>query len=856
MKRIIPLIFCILVFVFFTSVMLAKEEIRVSCQLVSDPRENVPKWQVLVMVRSAEEMKSVAPIIHVTEPLKIVSVQPEHADLSSNRFTLFYVTVTGLPVSNVAARFDVSLPNQPESKITLELLPGFDLGTQPWTTIYGGENSNLAKLRPIPDKNDVTWKKMILPKMWTEIGVTWLRTEIFVPKSWESVQLPLFLTISAVDDNDISFFNGQKIGQTNGWNTLREYPIPRELIHFGEINEIVIAAENTNAGGGIQSDPIGFGTKNLFTKTRLFPKPEIQKEVDRQTPRPFGKPLPLRPMQVRKGVLEYIDEYIDGGEVALWGVNYYPQSTYEFKFFKEQKLDIKKAIDTDIDDLVRDNNPENPNRINAIRIHVFDTEISDAEGNLVRNEHLDMLDYLVSKCNERGIYLWLTPIAWWGSLDMISNSFSGQTPIQAMVYCSKTWTFQKNYLKQFLEHENPYTKRRLIDEPCLSLFEIINEPLYWSLNELIDLELRSYGRVWVKKKENENTDADPNVLYRKMIRQEWNETLPGPEWESTETWNFFQYTQIRRYIETMYQTIRETGGKQPIAYSAWRFHAVSYQAIADSPCEAITMSLYPGGLQQKPQADAYNLLPKTSDYGWASVLADKARLVYEFDASDTLRQIDLYPAMARHFRNLGIQVACQFQYDSRFNVAHNQGWSTHYLNAIHTPERFVSFLIAGETFRTLPRGTQLQPTNPDEWIFPPAAVSYSRNAALLCKEHLFMQAKPTDWQPFPFPLQPERIIAVGSTPYFEYDGTGMIDVQIQGNTAKIRLNPDVERLQQNTLRGTPENPLTRLEYRKHNFRFNLSDWQHAVLEIQTDDGWKPVNNETKLESGKTYRLNK
>jgi hypothetical protein len=291
----------------------------------------------------------------------------------------------------------------------------------------------------------------------------------------------------------------------------------------------------------------------------------------------------------------------------------------------------------------------------------------------------------------------------------------------------------------------------------------------------------------------------------------------------------------------MYQTIRDTEAKQSIAYSAWQNHDVSHQAIADSPCETITMSLYPGGLSQTPQADARNLLTATADSGWSSVLAKKARLVYEFDASDTLRQIDLYPAMARFFRNKGVQVACQFQYDSRFNVAHNQAWSTHYLNAVHTPERFVSFLIAGETFRTLPRGTQLKPINPDEWIFPPTAVSYSKNVAMLSKEYLFMRARPTDWQPLPLPENPARIIAVGSTPYFDYDGTGIVDVNIQGDTAEVRLNPDVKRLQSDTLRGTPDKPLTQLEQSKHSFRLKLPEWEKATREVQ---------------AGKTYRFSR
>ncbi|GHV64626.1 hypothetical protein FACS1894199_03320 [Bacteroidia bacterium] len=823
MTRKITWLSCLFLILSFVSMATAQDEIRIFSRLVSAPEDNVQNWQILVMIRPQTELKATAPEIRVSQPFKVVSIQPEKADLSPERFTLFYVTVSGQAVSPVGS-LDVSLPKHQESKTS-----GFasiNLAKQPWQMIYAGKDSELGKINGIPSK-DAAWQTISLPKMWEDNGVTWLQTEVFVPKNLEG--LPLYLTVSGIDDNDITFFNGKEIGRTNGWNRLREYPVPKEWIRFDEVNEIVIAAEDIRAGGGIRVEPIMLGHNN----TRLFPQPDIQKEADRQAPRPQGKPLPLRPMQVRDGVLEYID----GGEVALWGVNYYPQSFLEFLLFKEQNIDVKTAINADLDDLVRDT--DGPNRINAIRIHVVDTEISDAEGNLIWNEHLDMLDYLVSKCNERGIHLWLTPIAWWGGTQpRRDDAFSLQTPIQALFYSSETWAFQQRYLKQFLEHENPYTKRRLVDEPCLNLFEIINEPLYWSYGELTKLS-KTNGGVNVKK-ENENTDADPNVAYRKKIRKEWNATLPGPEWESADTWDYFQYTQIRHYIETMYQTIRATGAKQPIAFSAWLNHNVSHHAIADSPCETITMSLYPGGLSQTPQADARNLLTSTSDAGWSSVLAKKARLVYEFDASDTYRQIDLYPAMARFFRNKGAQVACQFQYDSRFHAAHNRAWPTHYLNAVHAPERFVSFLIAGETFRTLPRGTQLNPANPDERIFPPTAVSYSKNAALLCKEQLFMQARPTDWHPIPQPEKPTRIIAVGSTPYFDYEGTGIVDVRIKGDTAEVQVNPDVKRLQFDVLRGTPEKPLTQLEQGKHSFRLKLPGWGKTM----------------ELESGKTYNLKK
>ena len=47
--------------------------------------------------------------------------------------------------------------------------------------------------------------------------------------------------------------------------------------------------------------------------------------------------------------------------------------------------------------------------VNAYRIHVWDYEITDAEGNLLPNEHLDLFDYLIVKLigfRINGLWLW------------------------------------------------------------------------------------------------------------------------------------------------------------------------------------------------------------------------------------------------------------------------------------------------------------------------------------------------------------------------------------------------------------------------------------------------------------------
>ena len=46
-------------------------------------------------------------------------------------------------------------------------------------------------------------------------------------------------------------------------------------------------------------------------------------------------------MVVRDGVLCYQDE----GEVALWGVNYYPQSWEQYQSLKKLNIDPRRSID-------------------------------------------------------------------------------------------------------------------------------------------------------------------------------------------------------------------------------------------------------------------------------------------------------------------------------------------------------------------------------------------------------------------------------------------------------------------------------------------------------------------------------
>ena len=78
------------------------------------------------------------------------------------------------------------------------------------------------------------------------------------------------------------------------------------------------------------------------------------------------------------GVLRWAD---DASEVALLGVNYYAPFTIDHAELRRLGLDHRQAIRDDVAHLKRLG-------LGCLRVHCFDRQFSDAEGNLADNEHL------------------------------------------------------------------------------------------------------------------------------------------------------------------------------------------------------------------------------------------------------------------------------------------------------------------------------------------------------------------------------------------------------------------------------------------------------------------------------------
>ena len=166
-----------------------------------------------------------------------------------------------------------------------------------------------------------------------------------------------------------------------------------------------------------------------------------------------------------QGVLRWQDNQ---EELALFGVNYYTPFWHNYPDLKSVGADHRRVIDQDVAHFARMG-------LDALRIHVFDREVSDRDGNLVDNEHLLLLDYLIAQAQARGIYTVLTPIAWWGSPSE-RPSFSADYPMPRMTTDRASWRPQTNYLAQFVTHTNRFTGLAYKDDPAVVCFELINEP--------------------------------------------------------------------------------------------------------------------------------------------------------------------------------------------------------------------------------------------------------------------------------------------------------------------------------------------------------------------------------------------
>jgi len=106
-----------------------------------------------------------------------------------------------------------------------------------------------------PDFNTDDWDEMELPTAWESVsqelssfnGFVWFQKEISLPASVADEGLALHL--GSIDDADITWFNGEKIGETRGYNTPRAYQVPASAVQAGT-NTITVRVQDNGGNRG------------------------------------------------------------------------------------------------------------------------------------------------------------------------------------------------------------------------------------------------------------------------------------------------------------------------------------------------------------------------------------------------------------------------------------------------------------------------------------------------------------------------------------------------------------------------------------------------------------------------------
>lgn len=198
-----------------------------------------------------------------------------------------------------------------------------------------------------------------------------------------------------------------------------------------------------------------------------------------------------------KGVMRWSDTR---EEASFFGVNYTLPFAHAYRVMGYLGIDRKEAIDRDVYHLARLG-------INAYRIHIWDVEITDRKGHLIENDHLDLLDYLISQLRQRGIRTLITAQTNFGNgypeRNQPTDGYSYLYDKCDVHQNPEAIEAQERYLAALVRHVNPYTRTSYKDDPYIVGFEVNNEPCHAGTLEetqaYIERMLRTLKRAGCRK---------------------------------------------------------------------------------------------------------------------------------------------------------------------------------------------------------------------------------------------------------------------------------------------------------------------------------------------------------------------
>lgn len=176
-----------------------------------------------------------------------------------------------------------------------------------------------------PHLDDSRWSDITLPGLWEEKGlenldgVVWLRYTLDLPAAWAGKDLEL--SLAAIDDDDITCFNGVQVGATVGYNLPRRYRVSGKLVKPGK-NVIAVRVMDTGGGGGLHGQAADLHLKLAAAKKEqpisLAQAWKYKVAVDLRSlpPRPQSPDNPNRPSVLFNAMLHPLAPFTIKG--AIW----------------------------------------------------------------------------------------------------------------------------------------------------------------------------------------------------------------------------------------------------------------------------------------------------------------------------------------------------------------------------------------------------------------------------------------------------------------------------------------------------------------------------------------------------------
>ena len=555
------------------------------------------------------------------------------------------------------------------------------------------------------------------------------------------------------------------------------------------------------------------------------------------------------PFHVQSGVIQ--DAL--GQTVRLFGVNYYAPFNHNYYNIAELGKDHYRAVDEDFRHF-------HEMGIRFIRIHLYDREITDPEGHLVENGNLDVLDYVLKKCEDQGIFLMITPIVWWNTVStQIATEqdyaywycgshpgfgFSNFYSKDSLLWNTDALECQKRYFHELFAHRSRWTGKLFCEHQQIVAIEPFNEPDYvvpWQIEtdttpEGMGCCVYSQGKLRKQLKElfNDFKESHPEIN------------------DKNELYNAFNFNNLERYLSGLMGIVDHYFGDNVLKGSYVSFSSKVTPEL-NSLLKRNNISLISFGTYLNAcgfdgvNTDGVNHLPMAE--AWIRRVreeckTDLGKVVYEFDATGTQNGYPL-AAIAAAYRDFGVQMAAYFTYTPAAVAAWNPGWLVHFLNLEHTPSKAAGFAAAAAIFhRETAPGISMEP---ERWSGEGYLIERRDDRVVYADKELFCHSNNTEIEPSDRKSL-KKIFGRGRSPVASCSGTGCYVLEKTSDSEwLLHLHPS-QRFLADPQRGRQfrhmanrwvsclkESPVSQLLEEKLTFRFLLeTNWRVTDMSGATE----------------------